>query len=103
MTLQVLQNKQQIVHARRALYRRRISCATPGWLGILQRYRLVSSIRIGDYLKSWDVLKTVELIEERVPKYAPVLDIGAYASEVPLILHRLGYQKISALDMIPIS
>lgn len=101
MTLQVLHNKQQIESARRVLRRRHVSFATPGWLEILHRYRLARGIRIGDYLKSWDVLKTVELIEEHVTKDAPILDIGAYASEVPLILRRLGYQGVSALDMNP--
>jgi SAM-dependent methyltransferase len=99
MTLDVLSNKQQIVDARRELRRRSLSYATPQWKEWLLRHRLLSGIRIGDALKSWDVLRTVDLIENRVAKYVPVLDIGAYASEVPPILHRLGYQHIVGLDL----
>ena len=99
MTLDVLSNKQQIVDARRELKRRSLSYATPQWKEWLLRHRLLPGRRIGDALKSWDVLRTVELIENRVAKYVPVLDIGAYASEVPVILHRLGYQHIVGLDL----
>jgi SAM-dependent methyltransferase len=62
---------------------------------------LLTGIAVGDPVKSWDVLKTVALIEEKLAKDAPVLDIGAYASEVPLILHRVGYRRITALDLNP--
>jgi SAM-dependent methyltransferase len=99
MTLDVLSSKQQIVDARRVLKRRSLSYATPQWKEWLLRHRLLSGIRIGDVLKSWDVLRTVELMENRVAKCVPVLDIGAYASEVPPILHRLGYQHIVGLDL----
>jgi SAM-dependent methyltransferase len=101
MTLEVLHSKRQIEEARQFLRNRRISCATPGWLALLQRYRLASGIRIGDYVKSWDVLKTVSFIEERLQKDAPILDIGAYASEVPSILHKAGYRRVSAVDLNP--
>src|SRR3954471_20381655 len=99
MTLDVLSNKQQIVDARRELKRRRLSYATPQWREWLLRHRLLSGIRIGDALKSWDVLRTVELIEKRLAKTVAVLDIGAYASECPPILHRLGYQHVVGLDL----
>jgi SAM-dependent methyltransferase len=99
MTLDVLSNEQQIVDARRELKRRSLSYATPQWKEWLLRHHLLPGIRIGDALKSWDVLKTVELLENHVTKYVPVLDIGAYASEVPPILHRLGYQHIVGLDL----
>ena len=101
MTFEVLKNKEQIAGARRSLKRRELSFATPGWRQWLQRYGLADGFRIGDELKSWDVLKTVEFIETHVPKDAPVLDIGAFASEVPLILHELGYSKISGVDLNP--
>lgn len=101
MTLQTLRSAEQISEARFRLNRRGLSFATTGWTACLLRYRLLSGMRIGDRLKSWDVLKTIELIEEQVPKEAPILDIGAYASEVPLILHRLGYRRIAAVDLNP--
>lgn len=101
MTLAILSSKVQIDAARRTLGRRGLSCATPGWKMALQRYRLLPGIRIGDRVKSWDVLKTVEFIESHAGKDAPILDIGAYASELPLILHRLGYRRVAAVDLNP--
>jgi len=101
MTLEVLCFSRQIEEGRHALRQRGLSCATPEWKAILQRYRLLPGFRIGDRVKSWDVLKTVEFIESHAGKDAPVLDIGAYASEVPLILHRLGYRRIAAVDLNP--
>lgn len=101
MTFEVLKNKGQIAASRRVLKRRGLSFATPGWRQWLQRYGLADGFRIGDELKSWDVLKTVEFIETHVSKDAPVLDIGAFASEVPLILQTLGCSKISGVDLNP--
>jgi SAM-dependent methyltransferase len=101
MTFEVLKNNEQIAAARRVLKRRGLSFATPGWRQWLQRYGLADGFRIGDELKSWDVLKTVEFIETHVSKDAPVLDIGAFASEVPLILHELGHSKVSGVDLNP--
>ncbi len=37
---------------------------------------------VGDELKSWDVLKTVQFLQKNVGKNSSVLDIGAYASEI---------------------
>lgn len=101
MAFNVLLNKEQIVEARRTLKRRGLSFATPTWKQGLQRRGLLRGFRIGDELKSWDVLKTVEFIEGHAAPDAPVLDIGAYASEVPLILHELGCRKVFGIDLNP--
>lgn len=101
MTLEVLQSEQQIREGRRALRRRGLSFLPSPWSTWLSRYRLAPGIRVGDDLKSWDVLKTAEFIEQHVAKDAPVLDIGAYASEIPPVLCRMGYQRVSALDLNP--
>ena len=101
MSLQVLASRQQIIEGRRALRRRRLSCATPAWKGWLLRHRIGGGIKVGDELKSWDVLQTAEFIGRAVPRDAPVIDIGAYASEMPPVLHRMGYRRISALDLNP--
>jgi SAM-dependent methyltransferase len=66
---------------------------------MMRRLGIVRGVAVGDAVKSWDVLKTAEFIEQYVAKDAPVLDIGAYASELPLILHRLGYQSVAAVDL----
>ena len=101
MTLEVLQSKRQIGEGRRTLRRRGLSFVRPVWSAWLSRHGLVPGIRVGDDLKSWDVLKTAEFIEQHVSKDAPVLDIGAYASEIPPVLCRMGYQRVSALDLNP--
>lgn len=101
MTLAILSSKAQIDTARRTLGRRGLSCVTPEWKALLQHYHLLPGFRIGDRVKSWDVLKTVEFIESHAGKDAPILDIGAYASELPLILHRLGYRRVAAVDLNP--
>lgn len=101
MTFSVLFNKKQIADARRVLKRRDLSFATPEWKQWLLRHGLLRGFRIGDELKSWDVLKTVEFIEANTAKDAAVLDIGAYASEVPLILRQLGRSNICGVDLNP--
>jgi SAM-dependent methyltransferase len=101
MTLQVLRSTKEINDARVQLRRRGLSFATPDWKAWLLRHRLLTGTRIGDCVKSWDVAKTAELIEKRLSKNAPVLDIGAYASEVPLVLRHLGYRCLTGLDLNP--
>lgn len=102
MTLEILQSRSQILAGRRELRRRGLSFATAPWRTWLTRFRLAPrALRIGDQLKSWDVLKTAEFIEARVPKDAPLLDIGAFGSELPPVLHRLGYTRVSAIDLNP--
>jgi SAM-dependent methyltransferase len=102
LALEVLQSRSQILAGRRELRRRGLSFATSQWRTWLARYRLLPrGLRIGDHLKSWDVLKTVEFIEARVPKDAPLLDIGAFGSELPPVMHRLGYSRVSAIDLNP--
>jgi SAM-dependent methyltransferase len=101
MTLAVLSTNAQVETARGALDRRGLSCVTPEWKALLQRYHLLPGFRIGDRVKSWDVLKSVEFIEAHVGKDAPVLDIGSYACELPLILQRLGYGRLAGVDLNP--
>ena len=101
MTLEVLQSQEEIKTGRRTLRQRGLSFVLPYWRAWLTRHRLMPGTQVGDKVKSWDVLKTVQFIEEHVAKDAPVLDIGAYASEVPPILCRVGYRCVSALDLNP--
>jgi SAM-dependent methyltransferase len=58
-------------------------------------------VQVGDHLKSWDVLKTASFIEQRISKDSPILDLGAYASEILCILHRLGYSRLTGVDLNP--
>ena len=54
---------------------------------------------IGDMLKSWDVLSTVNFLEDHVKKNESILDIGCYASEVIVTLHKLGYSDLTGVDL----
>jgi SAM-dependent methyltransferase len=103
--MKVLQNEAQIKTARAELVRRGISTLDSKGRRLLRRLLrrlgLDSSPNIGDEVKSWDVLSTVELIEKQLPKDAAILDIGAFASEVLLALHRSGYTRLSGVDLNP--
>jgi SAM-dependent methyltransferase len=54
-----------------------------------------------DDRKSWDVLRTIEGIEARLGPDDPVLDVGSYASAILPALGRLGYRKLSGIDLDP--
>ena len=101
MSLDVLKSRSQINHARTELDRRRLSFSKPWWQSLMQQLGLAKRITVGDSVKSWDVLKTLQYIEARVPKESPILDVGAYASEVLCALHRLGYSNLVGVDLNP--
>lgn len=101
MGMTVLQDERQIQEARQVLVRRKLSGLDSRLRAILRRYGLERSLVIGDQVKSWDVLRTVEFIEQHVPKDRAVLDIGAYASEILVALHRLGYRRLAGVDLDP--
>lgn len=101
MSVQVLQSRQQIVDARARLRERGLDLCTSFFHNVLFKLGLRRSPRVGDALKSWDVLETVRLIEEHLPNDAPILDLGAFSSEVLLVLDRLGYTALSGIDFDP--
>ncbi len=102
MSLQILQNKSDIAYARAELLRRGISGlegALPSAVKkLISKSRIVRPLIVGDFLKSWDVLKTIDLIQSKVGRNEPVLDIGAYASEVLVSLHKSGYTNLTGID-----
>lgn len=99
MSMQVLKQKSEIEDARSVLHERGLSLTDTRMKSFLRRFGLLGGMPIGDELKSWDVLKTVEFIEQQLPKDAPVLDIGAYASEILPILHKAGYTNLTGIDL----
>jgi SAM-dependent methyltransferase len=101
MAAEVLSSKSQIDQARLELRNRRLSCTDSKPHSFTWRLRREKSLKVGDELKSWDVLKTAQFIEKNVSKDSAILDIGAYASEILCILHRLGYVHLTGVDLNP--
>jgi SAM-dependent methyltransferase len=99
MTLKVLLNKSQITEARDILEQKGVSFVEPSWKSWLRKLRLVRGVAVGDIVKSWDVLATLTFIEQYVQKNEPILDIGCYASEVLIALHKLGYSNLAGADL----
>jgi SAM-dependent methyltransferase len=68
---------------------------------LLARLGLPSRWKFGDWLKSWDVLQTARFLEESLPRDAPVLDLGAFGSEILWALSRLGFENLHGIDLDP--
>lgn len=96
-----LRAESQITEARKAMLRRGISAVDTAPQRLLRRFGLSRSVQVGDELKSWDVLTTLEFIENALSRDAPILDIGSYASEVPVSLVKLGHSNVAAIDLNP--
>lgn len=99
MTLEVLQDKLQISQARQELINKGVSLLDSPLRSLMRSLGLVRGMAIGDMVKSWDVLSTLHFIESHVTKNEPVLDIGCYASEVIVALHKLGYSNLTGADL----
>ena len=99
MAFDVLQSKSQIREARNTLRARGISFTDSPPTALLKRLGLSSQLSLGDVLKSWDVLKTVEFLEQELPRDAAILDIGCFCSEVLLCLHDLGFSQLAGCDL----
>ncbi len=99
MTVQVLRSRSEIRSARKELRRWRVSCLGTWPLRALRILGLAQGVSVGDYMKSWDILNTARFIQEHVPRSAPILDIGAHASEILCVLHRLKYSALTGIDL----
>jgi SAM-dependent methyltransferase len=58
-------------------------------------------VTVGDAIKSWDVLRTGNFIRDRLPRETPVLDVGAYASEILSVLFSMKYSNLTGVDLNP--
>lgn len=101
MSMHVLQEKQQIRKARQELLRKEASLIDSPVRAMMRTLGLVRGVAVGDMLKSWDVLTTINFLETHVKKNEPVLDIGCYASEVIVALHDLNYSSLFGIDLNP--
>jgi SAM-dependent methyltransferase len=101
MSFEVMKSEQDSSVARIEMRRRGIDCIDSRLARFFRKNLFGKRIEIGDLKKSWDVLNTIRLIEKYVPPDGPVLDIGAYASEVLVALHRLNYRDLTGVDFNP--
>ena len=99
--VEVLKSRSEIELARQELQRRKLSFTSAWWKRLARKIGASNGIEVGDHVKSWDVLKTVRFIEMNVPNNASILDLGAFASELPCILHRLNYSNVVGVDLNP--
>lgn len=99
MTMEVLQDKLQITNARQELVNRGASLVESRLQSVMRKLRLVRGVKMGDVVKSWDVLATINFLERPVKKDEPILDIGCYASEVIVALHKLGFSNLTGADL----
>lgn len=98
---EVLQKKQQIQEARDAMVRQGRSVLGVGLPNVLRKLRLSKSLAVGDMVKSWDVARTLAFIEQKLTKDARILDLGAFCSEVPVALARMGFRGVHGVDLNP--
>jgi SAM-dependent methyltransferase len=101
MTMEVLLNEAQIDVARQELDKRGLSTLDTPWRSLARRVGLTSGVKIGDRVKSWDLLQSINFIERHLAKSDAVLDIGCYASEILISLHRAGFTDLTGLDLNP--
>jgi SAM-dependent methyltransferase len=101
MSVEVLDSRARIDQARHELRRRGLSFTGSWWQNLSRKLGISSQICVGDHLKSWDVLKTAAFIERNVSKTSPILDIGAFASELLYVLHHLQYSNLTGVDLNP--
>jgi SAM-dependent methyltransferase len=99
--MEVLQDKQQIALAREAIVRKNVSLIDSKLRSLLKRFGLASGVAMGDFVKSWDVLRTLQFIESHLDKSDPIADIGCYASEVLVALCKLGHTDLTGIDLNP--
>ena len=99
--MKVLRDYQSIDDARKVLVARGLSTLESPLQASLRKLRLRRELAIGDRVKSWDVLKTLEFLEAHVARDQPILDIGAFCSEIIIALHRAGFSDLAGADLNP--
>jgi len=101
LSVEVLTKSVDITRARREMRQRGLDFATRWWAKLLLRAHLFRGETIGQLQKSWDVLRTLQFIEQQVDKGAPILDLGAHTSEVLLCLRKMGFSDLTGIDLDP--
>lgn len=99
MSLSVLKNKREIKNSRRALVDKGVSGLQSKLRKLISAFSSSNYMEVGDELKSWDVLKTVDFIQQNASVDANILDLGCYASEVLISLHKGGFKSLTGVDL----
>lgn len=102
MAMQVLQSMKQVKDARNHLIQIKASCIEGSFSSLLRRFKIVRGLNLGDFIKSWDVLETINFLDSQIKKTDPILDIGCYASEILPALHQIGYTNLTGVDLNPL-
>jgi SAM-dependent methyltransferase len=102
LALRILKNKREIVASRKEMRREGIDCADGVLRYLLKRLHLLPGPRLGDRIKSWDVLRTVRTISQRLGSTDAILDLGAFASELLPALNRSGFSSLTGIDLNPL-
>jgi SAM-dependent methyltransferase len=101
MSIEVLARPAENKVARTEMRRRGLDFATPRIGRWLRKTHLLGGVSVGLPTKSWDVLRTLEILNQRVDKKSPILDLGAHTSEVLLGLLKLGFSDLTGIDLNP--
>lgn len=106
VTLSVLKTENEIKESRDTLIKQGCS-SLEGPIHKLKRQLLKKlgfnmKIPVGDRLKSWDVLKTLELLKKNITPNEPILDIGCFASEILHCASKAGFSNLHGIDLNPL-
>ena len=101
MSVEVLTKSADNTRARMEMRRRGLDFVTPRLTRLLRKAHLVGGVNVGLPQKSWDVLRTLQFVEQHLGKAAPILDLGAYSSEVLLSLYKMGFSDLTGIDLDP--
>jgi SAM-dependent methyltransferase len=101
VSLQVLAKSVDNLSARAEMRRRGLDFLTPQLARLLRKAHLIRGVNVGLPQKSWDVLRTLQFVEQHVGKAAPILDLGAYSSEILLSLYKMGFSDLTGIDLDP--
>ena len=97
MRTAVLQNMKEVAEARDQLSQRKLGWKKNELRILLEKFHLIrSQPNVGDEIKSWDVLRTVNFAIENLKPTDPVLDIGAFSSEICRTLKAPGYAEVTS-------
>ena len=99
MTLNVLQTRDQITVAREHIVGQGLSALDSPLERFARTVGLKRGVAVGDSLKSWDVDATLSFLQANVPRNASIADIGCFASEVLVALHKAGYKDLTGVDL----